>query len=792
MSSPELLVLPADVVVAPIADLSAELKEQFAHQPGDYYVTRPRTRTVSSVINADTARLIGFFRTPMTIVDAVIACSSENNLDPRETLDSAFETLAALIESEMLVDAGSKMAAPVEATLAPGSLVDGVEIIETVHVLGDTEVYRARTAAGANVSLKIAGVAATKRAASAIRHEAAVIAGLDGQVNPPLEGAGEFDGRSFVVTTWREGVDLYSAALELRNLGGSDGLAGLVAVAGRVLDAYAHLHEQGVLHGDVHPRNILIGPQGDATIIDYGLATGPGGRRSPLIGGIDLFQAPEVARAHLGRLAPPAPSPQAEQYSLGALVYQLLTGGHVHAFSLEPDEMWRQVIEDQPLSFDTHGVSDLPSVEASLQRALSKDPAERYSSVRAMLNDFRRAAEIDRASRAASPSSPPATIDGGPMVDGLLVRLHVPGELWLGGLAAPEASVTYGAAGLGYALLRLARVRGDATLLADADIWSTRAAASIPTERAFWNSELGIVPEIFGRASLFHHAAGVHCVEALIAHARGDDSALKRGVGNFIAASTECEHVDVAFGRSGLLIACALLVEVLPPSIDSSALVAFGNDLMGSIWSQLDSERLIPESIGLRALGAAHGWSGILFSALRWCESSKASVPPQLAGRLAQLASMGQPAGRAMRWPRTAGEPVSDQLLTASWCNGSAGHALLWTAAARRWRQQGYERLAEMAGWSAFEDSAQAPGNLCCGLAGRAYALLALYRQTDDRNWLARARILGSRAFANPGVEAGRINSLYHGEPGIAVLSGDLQTPEFASMPLYEAEGWPI
>jgi len=140
LSSPELLVLPADVVVAPIADLSAELKEQFAHQPGDYYVTRPRTRTVSSVINADTARLIGFFRTPMTIVDAVIACSSENNLDPRETLDSAFETLAALIEAEMLVDAGSKTAAPVEATLAPGSLVDGVEIIEAVHVLGDTEV----------------------------------------------------------------------------------------------------------------------------------------------------------------------------------------------------------------------------------------------------------------------------------------------------------------------------------------------------------------------------------------------------------------------------------------------------------------------------------------------------------------------------------------------------------------------------------------------------------------------------------------------------------------------------
>lgn len=787
----ELFVLPTDVVVAPIADLSADLAGQIAHQPGDYYVTRPRTRTVSSIIDPDTARLITFFRTPMTIVDAVLACCSENNLDPRETLESAFDVVAALIDADMLVEAGSRSAAPVEATLTAGTLVDGVEVIEAIHLLGDTEVYRGR-ANGVNVSLKVAGAAATKQTVAAIRHEADVLAHLDGRISPSLKGEGVFDGRPYVLTTWREGVDLYRAALELRTIGGMVGRDGLLAIGQRVLEAYAHLHDQGVLHGDVHPRNILVGPHGEATVVDYGLAARLDGSRSPLTGGIDLFQAPEVAKARLARQAPPIPSPAMEQYSVGALLYHLLTGRHTHAFSLEPDEMWRQVIEDEPLTFSSHSVIDLPSVELSVRRALNKDPVARYGSIGGMLSDYRLAAEADQTARPRSRASgSPASKAGEVFLEGLISRLHAPGDLFSRGLAAPDASVTYGAAGLGYALLRLARHRNDAELLAEADLWSTRAVLSIPTEGAFWNRELGIVPETFGRASLFHHAAGVHCVEALIAHGRGDDSALMRAVNGFIAAGTNRLHVDVAFGQAGLLIGCAILLDILPSFMDGSPLREFGTDLMAGIWSQLEGERPIAEGIGMRTLGAAHGWSGIMFAALRWCESSDARVPAQLEERLEQLASMGQPTGRSMRWPRKAGEPLDEGLLTASWCNGSAGHTQLWTIAARHWRERGYERLAEMAGWSTFEDSPGAPGNLCCGFAGRAYALLALYRHTGDRLWLARARILGARAAANPGVEDVRINSLYHGEPGIALLTADLKAPEFASMPLFEAEGWP-
>jgi hypothetical protein len=181
----------------------------------------------------------------------------------------------------------------------------------------------------------------------------------------------------------------------------------------------------------------------------------------------------------------------------------------------------------------------------------------------------------------------------------------------------------------------------------------------------------------------------------------------------------------------------------------------------------------------------------LLFAILRWCEASGTPPPEETRDRLEELAALGQPYGRGLRWPRHAGASIDDSSLTASWCNGAAGHLHLWTLADRYWNDGRFDRLAELAAWTAYDVASQAPGELCCGLAGRAYALLCRYRQTGDRRWLARARVLGERAAARPDAAAHRLNSLYHGEVGIALLAADLQAPDSACMPLFEAEGWP-
>jgi serine/threonine-protein kinase len=783
LAESQALVLPPDVVITPVADLPPDVRLRLEHEESDHCVTRPRTRTVSSVVDARTAALLGYFREPTTIVDAVLSFAAAEELDPRETLDEAFGALAALVEEDLLVPAESALAQPVAASLEAGEVVEDVEIVEPVHVLDDTEVYLGRTADGRDVALKIVGAAGVPQADAAIRHEARVLARLDGRVNPPLVHAGFLDERPFLVTGWQPGVELFRAATDARRLPGADAREELLDLAERIVEAYAHLHAQGVLHGDVQPRNVLVDGAGGVTIVDYGLAAIPDEGVDYMRGGVDDFHAPESARIRLAGGELPPPSAAAEQYGVAALVYFVLAGAHTHAFSLQQDEMLRQVLEDPPLPFGRHGVTSLPAVERCLQRALAKDPADRYPAVADLLADYRAAAARDRARPAGFVSRDGGAAAGRQLVADVLARIEAPGELFARGLQPPTASVTYGGAGIAYALLRLAQLRDDAGLLAQADLWAARAADAAATDEGRWNRELGIVPEVFGDASLFHHASGVHCVEALVAHARADDGGQVRAVERFVAAGDASEHVDLAFGRSGLLLGCATLLEALPPHLDGASLRSFGDTLLDRIAVDLGGH--------LPSLGIAHGRAGCLYAVLRWCDASGAPVPAGVEERLEELASLGRPAGRGLRWPRVGQGAVDESLLVASWCNGAAGHAQLWTCAERRWPDAGFDRLADAAAWTACDAPFEGPGDLCCGLAGRAYAVLARHRRTGERRWLARARVLAERAVARPAIPPHRLDSLYHGDVGLALLVAELEAPELARMPLFEPEGWP-
>jgi len=257
------------------------------------------------------------------------------------------------------------------------------------------------------------------------------------------------------------------------------------------------------------------------------------------------------------------------------------------------------------------------------------------------------------------------------------------------------------------------------------------------------------------------------------------------------AAAEPCEHVDIAFGRAGLLLGCSLALEALPPGFEDEPLRAVGHRLRDSLWTDLRRQPALSKSSELRSLGAAHGWAGYLFALLRWSEASATAPPPGLDERLDQLAALGSPSGRGLRWPFEPGGPTPDSALAASWCNGAAGHVHLWTLAHKQLSDESYARLAEMAAWSAYEGQAPAPGDLCCGLAGRAYALLSLYQHIGDPLWLARARALAEHAVRIVSIESLRRNSLYKGDIGVALLAADLEAPEDACMPLFASEGWP-
>jgi serine/threonine-protein kinase len=786
------LVLPSDVAVVPVAQLPPDLRNQIEHQPGDYCVTRPRSRTTTSVVDESTASLLEQFREPTTIVDAVIAFSVAAGLEPGHALEDAFPVLTDFVREGLLLPAGSALARPVEASLASGDVVGGATIVEPVHLFLDTEVYLTRLADGSPAALKILRDGAQADIARLLRHEATVLRALDGRYNPLVLGSGDLAGRPFLILSWIAGVDVHDAAAEARRVGGPEGTAALLELAEQVVAAFAHLHRQGVLHGDVHPRNVFAGPDQRVVLLDFGFAVraGEGGTGAPgQRGGVDLFLEPELADAYRTGQAGRQPTAVGEQYSVAALVYFIVAGAHTHAFSLHPEHMLRQLRDEPPLPLSAHHGPSLPATERVLRRALSKDPARRYLSLAHLLRSLRAAAASDRT--ATSNPAPARTPEPGQeLLARVLARLAVPGRLFDGGLAPPTASVMNGAAGFAYALLRIAQRRGDTQTLALADLWSVRATDASTREEAFVNKQLNMVPEILGENSFYHNVSGVHCVEALIAQARGDGWSRDVALDAFLqAAGASCPELDVAFGRSGLLLGCATLLEECSGSSRDVPLRTLGTALRDSVLAELADAPPIADGHRLRALGAAHGWAGYLFALLRWAQASASKLPDGLVDRLDQLGGLAQPAGRGLLWPFEARGERPHTLMSASWCNGAAGQVHLWWLAHTLTGEPRYEHWAQGAAWSAYEAPLDAPSDLCCGYAGRAYALLAHYAKIGEPIWLARARTLANLAATSVGTSQ-RPDSLYKGEVGTALLACEVEAP-VASMPLYDGEGRP-
>jgi serine/threonine-protein kinase len=176
-----------------------------------------------------------------------------------------------------------------------------------------------------------------------------------------------------------------------------------------------------------------------------------------------------------------------------------------------------------------------------------------------------------------------------------------------------------------------------------------------------------------------------------------------------------------------------------------------------------------------------------LLASLRWRRAVVTVPPPAIAERLEQLASLAERDGRGLRWPwSTAGHSAA-----RGWCNGSAGLVHLWTAAHTAFGDERWLRMAEGAAWHASAREGIIP-QLCCGLAGQAYAHLELYRHSGERHWLTLARQLADAAAAGLDTPAGTMcvsGSLHKGDVGVAVLAADLERPEEASMPFFGPAG---
>jgi serine/threonine-protein kinase len=784
------LLLPSDVILVPVTELPEELRRQLGSEEGDWAITRPRSRTPSRLVDADSAELLREFKEPRTIVEAVIRYSRSREADPQETLEQAYPLLQKLVGSGFLVPEADDGAGGIHPSLEPGGEVAGFEVVECIQGLEDTELYQVRKGR-AVAALKIERPSSAGKT-GLFEREAAILQHLDGRGTPWLLEAGDADGRRYLAIEWCPGVDAVTAAGAAGERRGKR--AELLALLRGIASAYAGLHERGVIHADVHPRNVLVERDGTVRLIDFGIAWwegAPDGLARTWRGGVGFFFEPEYAAATLANGEQLAATPAGEQYGVAAMLYLLATGVHCVDFSLERKEMLRQIAEEPPLPFAERGVEPWPELEAVLAKALSKDPADRFASLAELAAALERLEVPSERERVWSA--------GEALVARVLDRVSPEGALFTQGLSeAPRGSVNYGAAGIAYALYRIAQAREDAALLSTADLWIARALRDVENEESFFNAEIEITPETVGRVSPYHSANGLHAVQALVAHALGDLGTRREALAAFVnGARGPCDNPDLTLGRSGVLLAAALLLDTLEGEDDEPVrreLTALGDELLAGLWERLDPLPPVPVCDPLPNLGMAHGWAGYLYATLRWCRAAGTSRPERLRERLDQLGECAQPWGRGLRW-RWYGVEAGDRRGTTvmpGWCNGSAGFVFLWTLAHRELGDPAFAALAEGTAWNTWE-APDGGGSLCCGLAGRAYALLNFWRHTGGPEWLDRARDLADRAaqdIARTSERVEREDSLYKGAVGVALLAAELARPESAAMPLFEEEGW--
>lgn len=798
------LILPEDIVFSPVDEFPAETRERIGSEEGDVAVSRPRSRTPSKVVSREAADLLRLFRESKTIAEAVVEFSRKSSADPDEILAESFPILQDFVNDQFLLPIGSSSGEAIESGLEPGDRLGPFTVVCRVQTLVDTEIYQARADDGSRVAIKITREQAGPRAVSMLAHEARILRKIGGEITPELFGIDVLEERrAYLALRWCEGTPVGAMSAELREARDGDQRPQLLQLCAGVLEAYAELHARGVVHGDIHPGNVLVDSDDRVWLIDFGLARSmdedeDGSARPP--GGVAFFLPPEYAEAVRRGVRPPAPTPRSEQYALAALLYHVITGAYTHDFSLEREAMLRQIAQEPPVPFTRQAASGLIGVEGVLFRALDKRPGERFGSVAELAEELRRAAALDTSRPVVrEPGVRPAA--GAPPVDtwlqGVIDRCGWEGGLLESGLPrAPRASFNYGATGIGWLFYRLGRLRDDAASMALADVWVDRARLKLDTEDGFYNEEIDITPATVGRISPYHTPSGVHMMNALVADATGDGGTCERSLEAFVeAAGEESGEVDLTLGRSGIALAAAILCRTIgdPGPLERTGVLDLGREAVALVWDRLDGLAPVEEAGEVDYLGVAHGWAGFLYATAAWSLATGEPPPAGLERRLDELADAAELVGRGARWAWRRDRAGHGYM--PGWCNGTAGYVFLWTLAHRLTGNGRWLRLAEKAAWNCWEDPAR-PASLCCGLAGRAYALLNWYKLSGEAVWVERARRLAETAVESlpgelhGGDGAGFENSLYKGEVGLATLLVDLERSDSSVMPFFEAEEW--
>lgn len=260
------------------------------------------------------------------------------------------------------------------------------ELLEEIARGGMGIVYRARQLSlNRVVALKmiLAGQFAGPEDVTRFRMEAESAANLNHPGIVPIYEVGQHEGHHYFSMGFIDGESLQQKVTR-----GPLPPREAAAITRTVAAAIAYSHAKGVIHRDLKPANILQDRQGDVKVTDFGLArrlqNESGLTRSGARMGTPSYMSPEQAAGKIQQVGP-----LSDVYSLGAVLYCLLTGRPPFQSSSALDTMV-QVVEREPVPLRQLDSAIDRDLETICLKCLAKVPAERYASAADLEADLSR------------------------------------------------------------------------------------------------------------------------------------------------------------------------------------------------------------------------------------------------------------------------------------------------------------------------------------------------------------------------------------------------------------------
>lgn len=178
-----------------------------------------------------------------------------------------------------------------------------------------------------------------------------------------------------------------------------------VGLTEQILGALAYAHRRGIVHRDIKPQNVILDPEGQAKVADFGIARAGHSQmtQTGAIVGTVQYLSPEQANGH-------PVDRRSDLYSAGIVLYELLTG-HVPFDGEAPVSIALKHVNERPVPPGQLRPGITPALEAVVLRALEKDPNLRFQSAEEFI------AALEQARRAPTRPIVVEPVPGEPWVD---------------------------------------------------------------------------------------------------------------------------------------------------------------------------------------------------------------------------------------------------------------------------------------------------------------------------------------------------------------------------------------